>query len=197
MAAEMTGIVLAGGRSTRMGRDKATLPWGTSDLLHTVLARLAPVSDQLIVVSNKPRKIAQPGVEVISDRTPGCGPLAGIYAGLSASRLAYSFVAACDMPFLNTGAVAYIRSAAQGYDAAVPLIGGYYNPLHAVYHRNCLPFIERLLAAKNYQVLAFYPAINLRPVSAGELTVFDPGLLTLSNVNTPGDFCRLTGKTDY
>lgn len=183
----LTGIVLAGGLSTRMGRDKASLPWQGEDLLHAALRALAPVCDRLIVVSNRPRAIALAGVSVVADRFAGCGPLAGIHAGLTAATGDYSFVAACDMPYLRSAAVAWMAAAAAGYDAAVPYIDGYYHPLHAVYSRRCLPAIEQMLVAGQCRVLDFYPAIRLRPVTAAELACFDPELAMLNNLNTPED----------
>jgi molybdopterin-guanine dinucleotide biosynthesis protein A len=187
MSNELTGIVLAGGLSTRMGRDKASLPWGDSDLLHTVLERLVPVCSELVVVSNIERDIAVPGVKMVPDRFFRCGPLGGMHAGLLASSNDYNFIVACDMPNLNTAAVAYIRTVAAGYAAAVPFIAGYYNPLHAVYHRSCLTHIERLLAEERYRILDFYPLINLRQISEEELRQFDPELKMLDNLNSPDD----------
>ena len=191
----MNGIVLAGGLSTRMGHDKAALPWGDSDLLNTVLERLAPVCRKLIVVSNLERKIALPGVQVVADHYKLCGPLGGMQAGLAASDADYNFIAACDMPYLNTAAVAYIRQAADGYDAAVPYIDGHYNPLHGVYRQSCLPYIDSLLAEGNYRILNFYSQIKMRHITAEELRQFDPDLMTLSNANTPDDYQDLKTKT--
>jgi len=179
------GVVLAGGKSSRMGRDKASLRWDDSDLLHTVLDRLAAVCPELIVVSNVPRALKRRGVLVVSDSYPGCGPLAGIHAGLLAMGAEYGFFAACDMPFLSSAAIARIVDAAAGWDAAVPYIDGYYHPLHAVYHKRCLPHIEQILAAGDYRVLSFYPQVRLRRISVDELRPADPDLRTLCNINTP------------
>lgn len=191
----MNGIVLAGGLSTRMGHDKAALPWGDSDLLNTVLERLSPVCKRLIVVSNLEREIALPGVQVVADYYKLCGPLGGMQAGLAASDADYNFIAACDMPYLNTAAVAYIRQAAEGYDAAVPYIDGHYNPLHGVYRQTCLPYIDHLLAEQNYRILNFYSQIKMRHITVEELRQFDPDLMTLSNANTPDDYQELKTKT--
>lgn len=184
---EIGGIVLAGGLSTRMGRDKASLPWGESDLLNTVLARLAPVCRELIVVSNVPRKIILPDVKIVSDKYEKCGPLAGMQAGLAIASYDYNFIAACDMPYLSTRAVAYIGTAAMGFDAAVPFIDGHFNPLHGIYHRACLPYIGRLLEQGTYCILDFYHEISLRRITADELRQSDIELKTLSNINTPED----------
>ena len=191
----MNGIVLAGGLSTRMGNDKAALPWGDSNLLNTVIERLSPVCKRLIVVSNLERKITLPGVQVVADHYKLCGPLGGMQAGLAASDADYNFIAACDMPYLNTAAVAYIRQAAEGYDAAVPYIDGHYNPLHGVYRQTCLPYIDHLLAEQNYRILNFYSQIKMRHITVEELRQFDPELMTLSNANTPDDYEELKTRS--
>ncbi len=198
---EMAGIVLAGGQSTRMGKDKASLPWKGSDLLNEVLSRLAPVCRELIVVSNVSRKIVLPNVRVVPDNYNFCGPLAGMQAGICASNYAYNFIAGCDMPYINTQTVAYIGTTALGYDAAVPFIDGHFNPLHGVYHRNCLAYIEQLLGQGSYRIADFYNKIKLRYISIEEISQYDPELKTLTNINTPDDLwsqentsgCRLAG----
>ena len=186
-AAEMAGIVLAGGLSTRMRKDKASLPWKESDFLNQVLSRLAPVCRELIVVSNVYRNITLPNVRIVPDNYTFCGPLAGMQAGIYASNYDYNFIAACDMPFLNTQTVEYIGLSAIGYDAAVPFVDGYFNPLHGVYHRTCLTYIEELLEQGNYRILDFYNMIRLRYISVDELKQFDKELKTLTNINTPED----------
>ena len=183
----LTGIVLAGGHSLRMGRDKASLPWRDGDLLHAVLAALGPACWRVIVVSNLPRTIARQNVQVVADRYAGCGPLAGIQAGLAASGDDYNFVAACDMPYIDSRAVAYMAAVAAGYDAAVPFIDGHFNPLHAIYHRRCLPAIEAMLRQGCLRITDLYPKIRLRLVSAGELGEFSPDCAMLRNLNSPAD----------
>ena len=187
----MNGIILAGGLSSRMGQDKASLPWGDSDLLHAVLERLAPVCRKLIVVSNTVRDIRLPDVTVVADHYTLCGPLGGLHAGLTPSDADYNFIAACDMPYLNTHVVAFIREAAEHYDAAVPYIDGHYNPLHAVYRQTCLPYIDQMLQDSNYRILNFYSQIKMRHITVEELVQFDPDLMTLSNANTPDDYREL------
>ena len=183
----MTGIVLAGGLSTRMGRDKATLPWRESDLLNTVLAQLVKVCSELIIVSNVPRKLYLPNIKVIPDMYKQCGPLGGMQAGISASKYCYNFITACDMPYLSAEAITYMRKAAAGYDAAIPFIDGFFNPLHGVYHRNCLPHIESMLQQGKYRILDFYGQVKLRKISKLELIQVDKDLRTLTNINTPDD----------
>ena len=186
-AMNLTGVILAGGLSTRMGRDKADLPWGHSDILHTTLAEMAKACNYLIVVSNTPRIITIPGVRVVPDNYLGCGPLGGIQAGLAASATEYTFVAACDMPYINSAAIRVIADAAIGFGAAVPYIDGLFHPLHAVYHSSCRPPINEMLNEKSYRVTGLFKLVSTRLITNDELAQIDPGLSMLRNLNSPAD----------
>lgn len=107
----MTGVVLAGGKNIRMGRNKATLPWQQADFLHVILHRLSGVCSELIVVTNTPLSIQLPNVLAVSDIIPQCGPLSGIHAGLTYASSPTAFVTACDMPYLQPAAVAWVAQA--------------------------------------------------------------------------------------
>lgn len=187
MKQKIAGIVVAGGLSTRMGRDKASLPWDGGTMLSAVLEKLNPVCSELIVVSNVHREINCLPVIIVPDKYPQRGPLAGIHAGLLAAHSEYAFVAACDMPYLSTQAAGFIMEAALAYDAAVPFIDGYYHPLHGVYRKSCIPFIEQRLRDGIYRVTDFYNDINVRKITREEIAVFDPALRTLCNINSPED----------
>ncbi|MBP2655060.1 MAG: molybdenum cofactor guanylyltransferase [Firmicutes bacterium] len=187
MMLERTGIVLAGGLSTRMGRDKASLPWGGVDLLHNVLRSLVPVCGQLIVVSNVERAINIPDVIVVRDKYCGCGPLGGIHAGLSVSMSTYNFVVACDMPFVQSSLVDYMFRLAEGYDAVVPFVDGHYHPLHAIYSRQCLALIEIMLKDGRYRVAELFEELNMLLVKKGDLKEFDRDCSMLCNLNSPAD----------
>lgn len=184
----LAGIILAGGRSSRMGTDKAALPWGESDVLHTQLAVLATVCDELIVVSNKPRSICLSGVQMVSDRFIGCGPLGGFEAGLAAARPEVCVVVGCDMPFIDAGSMRYIAQAAAGFDAAVPFTNGRYQPLYACYQRSCLPLLRSQLQAGHYQLTELLAGLRIRSVSTEELAQYSPELLMLQNLNTPAEW---------
>jgi molybdopterin-guanine dinucleotide biosynthesis protein A len=184
---QLTAIVLAGGRSSRMGQDKGSLPWGGSDLLQEILAELNLVCSELIVVSNLERKISLPHVRVVGDNYLGCGPLGGIQAGMAAATNQLQFIVACDMPHINSKVVAWMAGLAAGYDVVVPFVDQRYHPLHAIYRRRCLPTIEKMLAAGQLRLSDLYPQVMVRPVSAGELGVFGQPDKLLRNVNTPED----------
>lgn len=187
MKQKIAGIIVAGGLSTRMGRDKASLPWDGGTMLSTVLEKLNPVCSELIVVSNVHRDINYLPVIIVPDEYPQCGPLAGIHAGLLAAHCDYAFVVACDMPYLNTQTAGFIMETASEYDAAIPFIDGYYHPLHGVYRKSCIPFIEQRLKDGIYRVTDFFNDINVRKITREEIAVFDPALQTLHNINSPDD----------
>ncbi|MBP2651848.1 MAG: molybdopterin-guanine dinucleotide biosynthesis protein A-like protein, partial [Firmicutes bacterium] len=179
MTEKFTGIVLAGGLSTRMGRDKASLPWAGTNLLHTVLNALVPVCQQIIVVTNIVRVISVPGVIVVSDEYRGCGALGGIHAGLKASANEYNFIVACDMPFVQAPAVEYMMQCAAGYDVVVPYIDKRYHPLHAIYNRRCLPYFQMMLDRGCYRIISLFENLKIRLVEKSELAAFDSSCIML------------------
>lgn len=186
----MNGIILAGGLSTRMGRDKATLPWENGDLLHAVAAALAPACRRLIVVSNTARTLHFTA-QVVPDNYPHMGPLAGLEAGLAASEAELNFLAACDMPFLTPAVVRYLAQCAARWDAAVPWVDGRYHPLCASYRRTCLSPVRALLAAGRRRVIDLFSLIKVRPVRSEELAPLDGELRFLININDPAQYASL------
>jgi len=184
----LTGIILAGGRSSRMGQNKALLPLGGRPLITHVLTTLTGLCQEIIIVTNDPTPYAVLPARLVGDIYPGRGALGGIHAGLSASRTELTLVVACDMPFLNPALLRYLVSLAPGYDAVVPRLGDQFEPLHAVYTRRCLPPMERLLAQGPQRVITFYEQIHLRVVEEEELRRLDPELRSFINVNTPEEW---------
>jgi molybdopterin-guanine dinucleotide biosynthesis protein A len=194
-------VLVAGGKSRRLGRDKVLLPWpepkdaapgadpgplrGT--LLGATLSRLANLSDDLIVVGR-----AFPAVPLfrnVPDNVPDAGPLAGIEAGLAAARYPRALTLAADMPFLNLDLLRALVELAERehWDAVVPRLAEDPDPLHAVYSKNCLSAIRAALAAGQRRMIAFLPAVRVRYVDAAELRRYDPELRSLWNINTPED----------
>src|SRR6202011_1924317 len=114
-------VILAGGLSRRMGRDKASLPAGDGTLIEHLARRLAPVVDETIVAGG-PGRPTLPGVRMIEDRYPGLGPLAGIHAGLAAASFPHVWVVGCDLPDADPALADLFLGLADGYDAVVPRI---------------------------------------------------------------------------
>jgi molybdopterin-guanine dinucleotide biosynthesis protein A len=196
--ADLTGIVLAGGRSRRLGTDKAGLTFEGRLLLETVIERLSGVCSEVIVASGRSaegRKTPRP-VRFVADLTPGRGPLAGVQAGLAAATAEFALVVACDMPFLNPHLLSYMASLPRRYQALVPRAAGRWHPAHAIYARSCLPVIEELLAKRNSSMRELLSRLDVRELSEEELRRYDPEGLSLFNVNEPQDLERARALSD-
>lgn len=187
----MTGIVLAGGRSTRLQRNKALVEMGGATLVERQIRRLEGICREVILVVNDAEPYRHLGVRVVLDRYRGKGPLAGIHAGLEASGDAYNFVLACDMPFFSPELALYLRALAPGYQVVVPCPGGLYEPLHAIYAIDCLPAIEATLVQEGVpRIVAFYPRVKVYQVADEELAPFGSPQHLFFNLNTPQDLQR-------
>lgn len=183
----VSGIVLAGGRSSRLGMDKSLINVNGRPLIAQVVATLASLSDEVIIVTNSPEKYRHLGAKLVGDVYPGKGALGGIYSGLKAAAHTHSLVVACDMPFLNLALLRYMVLLAWEHDVVIPRIDGLPEPLHAIYSKNCLEPIDRLLARGGLKIVDFFPEVRVRYIEEDEVDVFDPQHLSFFNVNTPGD----------
>ena len=180
-------VILAGGLSRRMGRDKAGLPAGDGTIIQHLARRLAPVVIETIVAGGSGRHNL-PGVTIVDDRYPGLGPLAGIHAGLLVARSPLVWVVGCDLPDVDPGLAALLCGLAGDVDAVVPRIDSEPQGVCAVYDRALAPRIEGLLAAGERRVKMLLAASNVRYVTPGELRAVDPELLSFRNINTPAEY---------
>jgi len=187
----LTGIVLAGGQSQRMGRNKALMELHGQPLIGRVLERLARLCDELIISANEVEVYAGLPAQVAPDVLVGRGPLSGIHTGLAAMRNQRAIVVACDMPFLNLSLLRYLATAAPDCDVVVPRIGNDYEPLHAVYSAVCVKAIERLVATGPRRIVHLYDSLRVHVVEEDTLRSFDPHLRSLVNVNTPEEWARI------
>lgn len=182
------GVIMAGGRSTRMGRNKALLPVGGRALVERVADRLRELFAQVVVSTNDPETYAFLGLPTVPDRIPGSGPLGGIEAGLRASRFRAAFFAACDMPFLHREFIAYLVGLAGEHDAVVPRVGGRWETLHAVYTQDVLPVVAEQLDRGDFKVARFFDRVRVRAVEEAELARFGPPQRLFFNCNTPDEY---------
>lgn len=191
-------LILAGGRSARMGRAKESLPFGASTLLGTVCAALTDCAAPIVVVrrdAGQPLPSLPSGVAVLHDAMPGRGPLGGIATGLrwlaGPGGLAADdavFVTACDHPFLDAAAVRWLAARLGADDAVVPRLGDQVEPLCAIYRVAVLPAVDALLAAGDAGPQQLATAVAARVVDEAELRTFDPALAFLRDVDTPADY---------
>ena len=188
----VSAIVQAGGQSRRMGRDKALIDYQSRPIIAHVIETLRALSDDIVVVSNRSDLYSSFGARVTADYNPPCGPLGGLAAGLQAARHPLAVVVACDMPFLNVTLLRWLIDLAEGYDAVVPQSGDDFEPLHAVYRRECHgPIVQRIERGER-RVISFFADVRLRPVPEPEWRVLDPEGRSLVNLNTPDDLSLLS-----
>src|SRR5438874_2919546 len=180
-------VILAGGLSRRMGRDKAGLPAGDGTLIQHLARRLAPVVVETIVAGGSGRYDV-PGVATVDDRYPGLGPLAGIHAGLLVAQVPLVWVVGCDLPDVDPGLAALLCGLAGDVDAVVPRIDSEPQGVCAVYVRALAPRIDRLLAAGERRVKMLLAASKVCYVTPEELRAVDPELRSFRNINTPADY---------
>lgn len=184
---EASAIILAGGNSTRMGRDKATLPWGDSDILHCLVATLQGCCNEIIVVSNCPRELPT-SVRIVPDIIPGQGPLSGIHAGLYHSNYPHAVVIGCDMPFIAPEFVRMLLDKRPGWDAVVPIYNHKQEPLLAAYGKECLPIIEKLLGDGDCRVLSLLAKVRCLQLPEAEWRSIVASDNVFRNLNTYEDY---------
>ena len=197
MSEIINSIILAGGQSLRLGKDKALTTVGGMNLIERVSSRLKLFSDRIMVVTSQelfPLLTASYQGEIIVDKYIRRGPLVGVYTGLLAATSQHILAVACDMPFLNVELLNYIINLSAGYDAIVPcLSGGETEPLHAVYSRNCIGTIKGMLESKDWSMNTLLKKLNVRCVTEEECRRYDPELLSFFNVNNRQDLERAEG----
>ena len=184
-------IVLVGGRSLRLGRDKTVEPFGTGFLLERVLSRLGLFKREIIIVGYSGQDFSWLAdfkkFRVTYDIYPGKGPLGGIYAGLTASTTPCNLVVDGDMPFLNIDFLRYMIERASGYDIVIPHFNDYYEPLHAVYARDSVNTIRNMLEKDDLSVRKLLETLTVKYVESVEIDMFDPKHLSFFNINTEAD----------
>lgn len=189
--ADVTGVILAGGESSRMGRNKALLEVNGEPMIGTAYRRMAELFDNVLLVTNTPEIYEFIPCRKLADIYPCMGPLAGIHAALSGCSGDRVFVTACDMPSLNPHLIRELGSIQRGADVVIPETPGGLEPLHAFYAKSCLPKMERMLRAGERRILSFFDQAQVRLVPRGRIAALDPDFSSFRNINTPEDYQRL------
>lgn len=187
----ITGVILAGGESSRMGSDKAFLSLLGARLIDRVYISLATLFPELLIVTNNPQHYSDIPCRKVADLYPGHGALAGIHSGLVHAASERVFVVACDMPFVSPVVVRYLCSFAAQGDMVLPYSSGGHEPLHAVYAKTCLPAIEQVLKKGQRRVGAFFDQVKVIKIFPDEITRFGSLEKCFYNINTPEDYYRL------
>jgi molybdopterin-guanine dinucleotide biosynthesis protein A len=179
----VTGVVQAGGRSTRMGGNpKALLDLGGQRIIERVVHAVAAVLDDILIVTDL---YAFLGLPMVGDVYPDAGSLGGIYSGLDAARGEAAFTVACDMPFLSPEIIRLVVDRASEADVVIPRVGGQLETLHAVYGKRCLAAIETRVRAGRYKITGFFEDVRVCEIAEAEIAERGDVAHIFMNVNTP------------
>jgi molybdopterin-guanine dinucleotide biosynthesis protein A len=177
-----------------MGSDKASLPWMGVTMLEFVAEQLVHGFGDVVVVTGPNQRAAVTGlsapVRVVSDAEPWQGPVKALRLGLATARHQTAFVCACDLPLLNLDLALALCDLAAGHDAAIPIVKGRLQVLHAAYHKSCLPALDDLIGRGDRRLQDLAPLLDVRTVREAEVTAHDAELYSFFNVNTPEDYQR-------
>ena len=188
MTDAVSGVVLAGGYSRRMGQEKSGLLLNGRPLIAHVLAALRTVARELLIVTNDARKFSACDARVVEDLRPGTHALGGLYTGLLLATHDVCFVAACDAPFRHPPLMRRLRQEAGGYDLVIPRTLQGLQPLHAVYRRTCLPAIAQRLRERRWDLRALASSVATRIIEPAGIHRCDPEERSFWNLNTPDDY---------
>ena len=187
----VTGVIQAGGKSTRMGgRPKALLELGGRRIIERVLDAIAPVVDDVLIVTNTPDVYGFLGVPMVPDAYPEHGSLGGIFTGLAAAPGDAAFTVACDMPFLHRDVARLVVARAGDGDVVIPRVGEQLETLHAAYGKACLPAIEARLRTGRLKIVGFFPDVRVVEIPEAEVARHRAPDVVFMNVNTPEELAR-------
>ncbi|HXH13048.1 MAG TPA: molybdenum cofactor guanylyltransferase [Alphaproteobacteria bacterium] len=184
----VTGVILAGGKSRRMGRDKAFLPFGRGVLIERVIAVLRRVTDEILLITNTPEQYHRFALPMFADVIPEAGSLGGIYTGLVYARTPYSLCLACDMPFVKPEFLRFLCGIAPEADVVIPRNADDFQPLCAVYAQACREPIQQCIQRGRLKITNFFDQVRVRVVEGEELARYDPQDLMFFNANTPEEY---------
>ena len=190
----MTSIILAGGKSSRLGRSKALQVIEGKSLIQRVVDRLSILSTEIIIVTAHGEAIpcsSAVRIKTVADIYPGKGPLVGIYSGLIASSSPRAIVVGCDMPFLSVGLLEYMTQICSTFDVVVPRIKDKLEPLCAVYSKSCLVPIQELLEQNELRISKLFSMVKIKYIEEDKLNRFDPAHLSFFNINNQDDLARV------
>lgn len=189
----ISGILIAGGLSRRMGRDKRFLRVCGTSVFQRTLDMLVRTFPETIVVLAEPVDLPSlPGSKVVYDLIPKAGSLGGLYTGLMASSQPRIFAVACDMPFLSPDVIRFMASFDVGADIVVAELSGGFQPMHALYSRRCIPFLKAMADKRDLKIQNLFLQEELRVSVLGEvdLALIESGRRSFQNINTPDDLAR-------
>lgn len=186
----VTGVIQAGGKSTRMGgQPKALIELGGKRIIERIVEVLSTALPDLLIVTNTPDLYAFLGLPMVPDVFPDHGSLGGIYSGLRAAK-GDAFTVACDMPFLHPEVVRLVVSRAGSADVVIPKVGDQLETMHALYGKACLPHMEALLRARRFKIVGFFDKVRVLEIPEADVARHRDPATCFMNVNTPEELVR-------
>ena len=186
--ADATAVVLTGGKSSRMGRPKALLPFAGEPLIAHVIRNLQQIFAEVVVVAAPEQELPILPALLVRDEVAYQGPVSGIYHGLKASTNEVCFVTSCDAPFLNLRLIAYLLAQIADFDVVVPYWQERFQPLHAAYRRSCAPLLKEQLERGELRPIFLYEKVRTQKIPEDEIRRFDADGLSFLNMNSPEDY---------
>ena len=193
--AGVTGVILAGGNSSRMKSNKALLPFRGELFIERIHRQLAGIFSEILLVTNTPELYDFLPCPTVADIYPGRGSLAGIHAGLSSSRTPYIFAVACDMPLLNSALIRRLATSIHDQDIVIPEGDGGLEPLHAIYGKGALPVMEEALARGRVKIVECCERLRSTILARDVVAGIDPEFLSFRNINTPEEYFTFREET--
>ena len=188
---DVTCVILAGGESRRMGRDKTSLQLGGIRLFDYVYSTCSRIFSEIIIVTNKHQQFSGYQARVVPDEIPGTGSLGGLYTGLLLANHYYTFYVACDMPFIQPELISHLIKKRFNYDVVVPVTRKGMEPLHALYSKRCIEPIKKHLAKGELKITAFFTEVRAMYCEEEEIKRIDPSLTSFINVNAKKDLLKI------
>jgi molybdopterin-guanine dinucleotide biosynthesis protein A len=190
-----TAIILAGGKSSRMGFDKQFLKLRDKYIIEVITDKLQKVFEEIIIVTSRPEEYAQYGFKLAEDEVRDFGPLAGIHVGLKSSSSIYNYIIACDMPFINLKYLEYmmeiIKQHGSEVEGVITRLGEWIEPFNAFYSKSLIPKIEENISKGKRQINTLLQDSNIHYISEAKAREFSPDWEMFTNVNTLGDYKSL------
>ena len=187
-----SGTILSGGKSIRMGQNKALIEIEGTPIISRIHDLFRRLFQEVIIVTNQKESFINFDSKICQDLIPDKGALGGLYTGIFFSSFQYSFCVACDMPFINRSLVQYLFENVQGDDVIVPRTKDGLQPLHAIYSKNCLAPIKRIIEEGKYRIIDFYKLVKVKIVDERDFLFLDPLRESFMNVNTPEELISIT-----
>ena len=182
---DVSGVILAGGESTRYGRNKALVDINGIPLIERVSRVMQSLFQQVILITNTPDEYSFLKLPMYEDLIKGLGPLGGLFTGLTRMPNDVGFFVGCDMPSLNKELIRHIVEIRDDSDVVVPRISGMMEPLHALYGKGCLPAIRKLIDSRKYQIIRVFSEVSVKYVDEDLIRRFDPEIRCFYNINEP------------